>query len=120
MGYVIFVERLLYFNFDRQFLDVVLFENSKLGRLLFFIYFDKKVINWGQVMNIYFLDVFIRNYFLEVIGYLELFYKVDRGVKIFLRFVKGVIYSSQQFYRKDLLNMIFRKFRDKFEFEDEE
>ncbi len=120
MGHAIFVERLLHPNLDRQFLDVVLLENSKLGRLSPFIHLDKKVINWGQAMNIYFLDVLTRNHFPEVIGYPEPLHKADRGAKTLLRFAKGVIHSSQQLYRKDPLNMTFRKFRDKLEFEDEE
>jgi len=120
MGHAIFVERLLHPALDRQFLDVVLGENSKLGRISPFIHLDKDVINWGQAMNIYFLDVLTRNHFPEVIGYPEPLHKADRGAKTLLRFAKGIIQSSQQLYRKDPLNMTFRKFRDSLKFDDEE
>lgn len=120
MGHAIFVERLLHPDLDRQFLEEVLMEDNKLGRISPFIHLNKDIINWGQAMNIYFLDVLTRNHFPEVIGYPEPLHKADRGAKTLLKFAKGIIQSSQQLYRKDPLNMTFRKLRDGLEFDDEE
>lgn len=105
---------------DKQFLESVLVDNSKLGRISPFLHVDKNIINWGQAMNIYFLDILTRNHFPEVIGYPEPLHKADRGTKTLLKFAKGIIQSSQQLYKKDPLNMTFRKFRDSLKFDDEE
>jgi len=120
MGHAIFVERLLHPALDKQFLETVLVDNSKLGRISPFLHVDKNIINWGQAMNIYFLDILTRNHFPEVIGYPEPLHKADRGAKTLLKFAKGIIQSSQQLYKKDPLNMTFRKFRDSLKFDDEE
>ncbi|BCS82399.1 hypothetical protein CaldiYA01_23590 [Caldicellulosiruptor diazotrophicus] len=57
---------------------------------------------------------------LVVNSYPEPLHKADRGAKTLLKFAKGIIQSSQHFYRKDPLNMTFMKFRDSLKFDDKE
>ena len=114
MGHVVFVERLVYPEWDQQALDQVTIETNVLGRIQPLCYRTRDDRNVGQMINMYLLDVLTRNLFPEVIGYPDPLHKADWGAKSVGKRLRKMIESSTFSFRSKPLSRTFRAIRDAF------
>jgi hypothetical protein len=114
MGHVIFVERLVYPDWDQQALNEMIIETRSLGRIQPLCYRTSEDVNIGQRINMYLLDVLTRNLFPEVIGYPDPLHKADWGAKSVGKRIRGMIESSEFSFRAQPLSRTFRDIRESF------
>lgn len=112
MGHVVFLDRLLYPEWDSKNLDHLVIETNELGKVSLFCCKDSSVPNIGQDIVMYFLSILTRNHFPEVIGYPDPLHKADWGAKSIGKKVKGLINSSEISFRANPLSKTFRTIRD--------
>jgi hypothetical protein len=111
-GHAIFVDRLVYPSTDRTSWGNQKLEGSEIGKIEPIIYKDKEVINVGQDLTIYFLDILTKNLYPEVIGYPDPLHKADWGAKSIRKKVKAMIDSSGPELKTKPLSRTFRHIRD--------
>ncbi|MDA8056332.1 MAG: hypothetical protein M0Z77_11900 [Thermoplasmatales archaeon] len=116
-GHVIFIDRLLFPDLDKDSLGKVMLprivdgKTSPLGEVSPILYKDKSVKNEGQEIVMYILEVLTKNLYPEVIGYPDPLHKADWGAKNLNKKVKGMIRSSGKEYVSRPLNMSLRERR---------
>jgi len=113
-GHVIFVDRLVYPDWDHQALEHILIETRTLGRIHPLCYRTNDDYNIGQAINMYLLNVLTRNLFPEVIGYPDPLHKADWGAKSVGKRIRGIIASSEFSFRSQPLSRTFRDIRESF------
>jgi hypothetical protein len=114
-GHVVFIDRLIFPEWDKKALDRVLIETPQLGRLQPLCYPTREELNIGQIVNIYLLNVLTRNHFPEVIGYPDPLHKADWGAKSVGERASKMIASSVHSFRSQPLSRTFRDIRDSFQ-----
>jgi hypothetical protein len=114
MGHVVFIDRLVYPEWDSQALDQVTIESRSLGRIQPLCYPSRDELNVGQMLNMYLLDTLTRNHFPEVIGYPDPLHKADWGAKSVGKRIAQVVASSTFSFRSQPLHRTFRDIRDSF------
>jgi hypothetical protein len=112
MGHAIFVDRLAYPELDKQ--NGEYLETKSYGRVYPFIYKDNSVLNVGQALTYYLLNILTRNHFPDAIGYPDPLHKADMGAKSLRRRVKGLLESSEWKFRANPLYKTFREIRQMF------
>jgi hypothetical protein len=112
MGHVVFLDRLLYPEWDSKNLDQLIIETNELGKISLFCCKEASVPNIGQDIVMYFLSILTRNHFPEVIGYPDPLHKADWGAKSIGKKVRGLIKSSEISFRANPLSKTFRTIRD--------
>jgi hypothetical protein len=112
MGHVVFLDRLLYPEWDAKNLTELAIETNELGKVSLFCCKDVSVPNIGQDIVMYFLSILTRNHFPEVIGYPDPLHKADWGAKSVGQKVRKLIASSEISFRANPLSKTFRTIRD--------
>ena len=101
-GHVIFIDRLLFPDLDKDSMGKVILpkvldgKTSPLGEVSPILYNDKTITNEGQEIVMYILEVLTKNLFPEVIGYPDPLHKADWGAKNLNKKVKGMIMPRMQ------------------------
>jgi hypothetical protein len=117
-GHVIFIDRLLFPELDKDSIGKVTLTrimngvDSPLGEVSPILYKDKSVTNKGQEIVMYILEVLTKNLFPEVIGYPDPLHKADWGAKNLNKKVKGMIRSSGKEFVSRPLNLSLRGSRN--------
>lgn len=114
MGHVVFIDRLIYPEWDQPGLDQVVIETDALGRIQPLCYRTNEDTNLAQFINMYLLSVLTRNHFPEVIGYPDPLHKADWGAKTVGKRIQGIVRSSAYSFRAQPLSRTFRAIRDSF------
>jgi hypothetical protein len=112
MGHVIFVDRLIDFHWDSGFLNGLNITNSELGTIVPINFDTSQIVNYGQAVAVWLLNVLTRNLFPEVIGYPDPLHKADWGAKSVKKRVERLIKSSETAFRAKPLSHLFRTLRD--------
>jgi hypothetical protein len=115
MGHVVFIDRLVYPEWDGDALNRVTIEAPVLGRIQPLCYPSRDELNMGQMLNMYLLDVLTRNHFPEVIGYPDPLHKADWGAKSVGKRIAQIVASSTFSFRSQPLHRTFRDIRDSFQ-----
>lgn len=116
-GHVIFIDRLLFPDLDKDGLDKITLPrvidgvSSPLGVISPILYENKTIRNDGQEIVMYILEVLTKNLFPEVIGYPDPLHKADWGAKNLNKKVKGMIRSSGKDFVSRPLNLSLRESR---------
>jgi hypothetical protein len=113
-GHVIFIDRLVFPDWDMEALNRITIETPQLGRIQPLCYPSHDDANIGQILNMYLLDVLTRNHFPEVIGYPDPLHKADWGAKSVGERAAKMIASSVYSFRAQPLSRTFRVIRDSF------
>jgi hypothetical protein len=113
-GHVVFIDRLVFPDWDADALERVIVETPALGRLQPLCYPSGDEMNIGQMLNMYLLNVLTRNHFPEVIGYPDPLHKADWGAKSVGERAAKMIASSVYAFRAQPLSRTFRDIRDSF------
>lgn len=113
-GHVVFVERLVYPEWDRQALERLAIETPALGTVEPLCYPTRDELNLGQLINMYLLNILARNHFPEAIGYPDPLHKADWGARSVGRNIRDIIKSSTFSFRSRPLSRTFRDIRDSF------
>lgn len=117
-GHVIFIDRLLFPDLDKNSMGKVIMprnldgKTSPLGEVSPILYRDKTITNEGQEIIMYILEVLTKNLFPEVIGYPDPLHKADWGAKNLNKKVKGMIRSSGKEFVSRPLNLSLRESRN--------
>ncbi|MCS7214696.1 MAG: hypothetical protein RMI30_00825 [Thermodesulfovibrio sp.] len=111
MGHVVFLDRLLYSEWDTDKLSLKI-KNDEIGELSLFYCPYNNTPNIGQDIMLYFLSTLTRNHFPEVIGYPDPLHKADWGAKSIGKKVKELIKNSEISFRANPLSKTFRIIRD--------
>ncbi|MGD1853904.1 MAG: hypothetical protein ACFB2W_06580 [Leptolyngbyaceae cyanobacterium] len=118
MGHVVFVDRLLYPEWDLPALDEVTIRTDTLGKVSPFCQRTRSgpdsAPNLAQFINMYLLNILTRNHFPEVIGYPDPLHKADWGAKTVAKRIQGIVRSSAYSFRSQPLSRTFRTIRDSF------
>jgi hypothetical protein len=114
MGHVVFIDRLIYPDWDQNGLDQVDIETDALGKIRPLCYRTRDDHNLAQLINMYLLNVLTRNHFPEVIGYPDPLHKANWGAKSVGKRIQGIIRSSSFSFRSQPLSRTFRSIRDSF------
>jgi hypothetical protein len=114
MGHVVFIDRLVYPEWDHQGLEQITIEASALGHIQPLCYRTCDDFNIGQMINMYLLTTLTRNHFPEVIGYPDPLHKADWGAKSVGKRIRGIIQSSTFSFRSQPLSRTFRDIRESF------
>ncbi len=114
MGHVVFIDRLLFPDWDADALNQVEIQNRLLGKIQPLCYKTRDDVNIGQRINMYLLSVLTRNHFPEVIGYPDPLHKADWGAKSVGERARKLIASSTFSFRSQPLSRTFRNIRDSF------
>lgn len=112
MGHVVFLDRLLYPEWDSRNLTEIAIETKELGKVSLFCCKDASIPNIGQDIMMYFLSILTRNHFPEVIGYPDPLHKADLGAKSVGKKVRKLIACSEISFRANPLSKTFRTIRD--------
>lgn len=112
MGHVVFLDRLLYPEWDSNNINQLSIETKELGKVSLFCCKDASVLNIGQDIVMYFLSILTKNHFPEVIGYPDPLHKADWGAKSIGKKVRGLIQSSEISFKANPLSRTFRIIRD--------
>jgi hypothetical protein len=116
-GHVIFVDRLLFPDLDKDSIRKVELPRivdgvkSPLGKISPILYKDNTIKNAGQEIVMYILEILTKNLFPEVIGYPDPLHKADWGAKNLNKKVKGMIRSSGKDFISRPLNSSLRESR---------
>jgi len=113
-GHVVFLDRLVFPNWDTDALNLGAIETPQLGRIQPLCYPTNDDVNIGQMLNMYLLNVLTRNHFPEVIGYPDPLHKADWGAKSVGERAGKMIASSVYSFRAQPLSRTFRDVRDSF------
>jgi hypothetical protein len=113
-GHVVFIDRLVFPEWDADALSRITIETPQLGRMQPLCYLTRDDVNMGQLLNMYLLDVLTRNHFPEVIGYPDPLHKADWGAKSVGERAGKMIASSVHSFRAQPLSRTFRDIRDSF------
>ncbi len=115
MGHVIFLDRLINPELDKQFVnrkESPTIHNNELG-IIKPVYFGiNSEENKGQIIAMWLLKILTRNLFPEVIGYPDPLHKADWGAKSVKKRVDRLIKSSEIKFRSKPLARTFREIRD--------
>ena len=114
MGHVVFIDRLIFPEWDREALAKISFETTALGPISLLAYPYGETPNVGQTLMTYLLSVLTRNLFPEVIGYPDPLHKADWGAKSVGRKVRKLIASSEIAFRSKPLSRTLRTIRESF------
>jgi hypothetical protein len=114
MGHVVFLDRLVYPEWDRQSLEQITIETRTLGQIQPLCYRTRDDLNIGQMINMYLLTTLTRNHFPEVIGYPDPLHKADWGAKSVGKRIRGIVQSSTFSFRSQPLSRTFRDIRESF------
>jgi hypothetical protein len=114
MGHVVFIDRLVYPEWDSQGLEQITIETKTLGHIQPLCYRTNGDLNIGQMINMYLLTILTRNHFPEVIGYPDPLHKADWGAKSVGKRMRGIIQSSTFSFRSQPLSRTFRDIRESF------
>lgn len=112
MGHVVFLDRLLYPDWDKVPPNSLVISNKFIGRIQPFLKGDANTQNTGQEVMMYFLSTLSRNHFPEVIGYPEPLHKADWGAKTINRRVGKIIDSAELPFRNNAIYRTVRSIRD--------
>jgi hypothetical protein len=115
MGHVVFIDRLVYPEWDSDALNRVTIEAPALGRIQPLCYPTRDELNVGQLLNMYLLNILTRNHFPEVIGYPDPLHKADWGAKSVGKRIAQIVASSTYSFRSQPLHRTFRDIRDSFQ-----
>jgi len=113
-GHVIFIDRLVFPDWDTDALNRIAIETPQLGCIQPLCYSGYDDMNIGQLVNMYLLNVLTRNHFPEVIGYPDPLHKADWGAKSVGERAGKMIASSVYSFRAQPLSRTFRDIRDSF------
>lgn len=113
-GHVVFIERLVFPDWDMDALERITIETGAIGRMQPLCYRTKDDVNLGQMINLYLLNLLTRNHFPEVIGYPDPLHKADWGAKSVGDRAYKMIASSLHSFRSQPLSRTFRTIRDSF------
>jgi hypothetical protein len=113
-GHVVFIDRLIFPEWDADAISRTTIETSQLGRIQPLCYPTRDDVNIGQMLNMYLLNVLTRNHFPEVIGYPDPLHKADWGAKSVGERATKMIASSVHSFRSQPLSRTFRDIRDSF------
>ncbi len=114
MGHVVFIDRLVFPEWDHEALDQVTIQTPLLGRIQPLCYPTRDTLNVGQMLNMYLLNILTRNHFPEVIGYPDPLHKADWGAKSVGKRIGAMVASSTFSFRSQPLHRTFRDLRDSF------
>ena len=114
MGHVVFIDRLVYPEWDRESLEQITIDTRTLGQIQPLCYRTHDNLNIGQMINMYLLTTLTRNHFPEVIGYPDPLHKADWGAKSVGKRIRGIIQSSTFSFRSQPLSRTFRDIRESF------
>jgi hypothetical protein len=107
MGHVVFLDRLIYPEWDRQGLEQITINTKTLGHIQPLCYRTHDDLNIGQM-------ILTRNHFPEVIGYPDPLHKADWGAKSVGKRIRGIVQSSTFSFRSQPLSRTFRDIRESF------
>jgi hypothetical protein len=113
-GHVIFIDRLLFPELDRDSMGHVTLprkideHKSPLGEISPILFRDNSIRNDGQEIVMYILEILTKNLFPEVIGYPDPLHKADWGAKNLNKKVKGMIRASGKDLASQPLNLSLR------------
>lgn len=114
MGHVVFIDRLIYPEWDQEALERVTIETRQLGRMQPICFPTRNEPNIGQQLNMYLLDILTKNHFPEVIGYPDPLHKADWGAKSVGKRIGQIVASSTFSFRSEPLHRTFRDLRDSY------
>lgn len=112
MGHVVFLDRLLYPEWDMISPDSLTISNKTIGKVQPFMHKDANAQNVGQEVMMYLLSTLSRNHFPEVIGYPEPLHKADWGAKTINRRIGKIIDSAELPFRNNAIYRTVRSIRD--------
>lgn len=112
MGHVIFVERLLYPQWDKNARLSPKITTHEFGNVSPYFRENSAEYNIGQTIVMYLLKELTRNHFTEVIGYPDPLHKADWGAKTVGRRLADMLQSVEYMMRARPLIKTFRKIRD--------
>lgn len=115
MGHVVFIDRLIFPEWDQDALQQVTIQTPPLGRIQPLCYPTRDAMNVGQMLNMYLLNILTRNHFPEVIGYPDPLHKADWGAKSVGKRIGEIVASSTFAFRSQPLHRTFRDLRDSFQ-----
>jgi len=113
MGHVIFVERLLYPQWDKNAILKDYIHTSGLGKVEPYFRGDATEANIGQTLVMYLLSELTRNHYAEVIGYPDPLHKADWGAKTVGRRLAQMLQSADYMMRSNPLSRTLRSIRDR-------
>jgi hypothetical protein len=113
MGHVIFVERLLYPQWDKNAILKDYIHTSGLGKVEPYFRADATEANIGQTLVMYLLSELTRNHYAEVIGYPDPLHKADWGAKTVGRRLAQMLQSADYMMRSNPLSRTLRSVRDR-------
>lgn len=113
MGHVIFVERLLYPQWDKNAVLKDYIHTSGLGKVEPYFRADATEANIGQTLVMYLLSELTRNHYAEVIGYPDPLHKADWGAKTVGRRLAQMLQSADYMMRSNPLSRTLRSVRDR-------
>lgn len=110
-GHAVFVDRLVipYLDKNAQTLSV---SGERLGTVNVLHYKDNTVMNLGQTVMLFLIDVLTRNHYPNVIGHPDPLHKADLGAKAIKDNIKNLLTSSEIKFRSDPLTNTLREIRD--------
>ncbi|EAZ87999.1 hypothetical protein [Crocosphaera chwakensis] len=111
-GHVIFIERLLYPQWDKKARLKNPIETPLFGQVYPYFRSDINDINLGQTIVMYLLTELTRNHFAEVIGYPDPLHKADWGAKTVGRKLAEMLTSVDYVMRCNPLSRTLRSIRD--------
>ena len=112
MGHVIFIERLLYPQWDSKARLPSPIQTSAFGKVDPYFRADFNEANIGQTLVMYLLHEMTQNHFAEVIGYPDPLHKADWGAKTVGRRLAQMLKSLDYVLRSNPLYRTLRSIRD--------
>ena len=112
MSHAIFIERLLYPQWDKDATIESPITTHEFGKVSPYFRKDKNEYNIGQIIVMYLLKELTRNHFTETIGYPDPLHKADWGAKTVGRRLADMLQSVEYMMRARPLIKTFRKIRD--------
>jgi len=110
-GHAVFVDRLAYPELDKN-TPTLSVSGDRLGKINVLHYKDNTVMNVGQTIMLFLIDVLTRNHYPNVIGHPDPLHKADLGAKAVKDNIKKLLISSEIKFRSDPLVNTLREIRD--------
>ena len=110
-GHAVFVDRLAIPQLDKN-ITTLSVSGERLGTIDVLHYKDNTVMNLGQTIMLFLVDILTRNHYPNVIGHPDPLHKADLGAKAIKDNIKKLLISSEMKFRSDPLTNTLREIRD--------
>jgi hypothetical protein len=107
----VFVDRLAYPELDKK-TPTLSVSGDQIGKVDVLYYKDNTVMNVGQTITLFLIDILTRNHYPNVIGHPDPLHKADLGAKAIKDNIKKLLTSSEIKFRSDPLINTLREIRD--------